>query len=281
MQLYKGKIGENPVDMELFSSVSDFSANVEERQLRAGEKLNQREGFNCTNGVHNEHDAWNMLRSGYAPALNGLKSAVQIAEREGQGAGGKRKWEQGMAGALPIVPAAVMGLPNSMLYQRRTPNISRHITVVYDVGINAGIGSDKLETAGKDLMGALVQMEKKGFSIDLYMALAAENRGKHIYGAVLHLRRGDSVESVTKLTYPLCHPSFFRLNMFKQMYSMPDAPYMESGLGRAIADLWDISKCEQFFQTVLHEKQTVYFSARSIIQDRKNAIQKSLARFHL
>lgn len=281
MKLYKGKIGENPVDMELFDNIADFSAQVGNRALRAGEVLKQNEGFHCVNGVHNEHDAWEMLRNGYAPALKGLKSAVQIAEREGRDAGGKRTWEQGMAGALPIVPAAVMGLPNSMLYQRRVPNISRHITVVYDVGLNSGVTSDKLETAGKDLMGALVQMEKQGFSIDLYMAFASENDKKHIYGGALHLRRGDSVESVTKLTYPLCHPSFFRLNLFKQMRSMPEAPYMKSGLGIALADSWNVSKCEEFFKTVLHEQQTVYFSARSIIKDRKNAIQNSLARFHL
>ena len=96
-------------------------------------------------GVDSYEQALQFLEEGYQPTVEKLKAGIK-ANLQGQG---KRiSFHNDIVGYAPIVPLAVLGVPNSMINSRMKPIKAKVIDVYYNMTASCGTDSDDIIQAG-------------------------------------------------------------------------------------------------------------------------------------
>ncbi|MEX5266115.1 hypothetical protein RF640_19090, partial [Kocuria sp. CPCC 205231] len=76
-----------------------------------------------------------------------------------------------VVGFQPIVPNALMGLPKSMMNQKRTEQKGKVMRIFADMGFNAGTDKEDIAYRGALIMTAIQQLEITGVRVELWVGV--------------------------------------------------------------------------------------------------------------
>lgn len=146
----------------------------------------------------------------------------------------KTKSVVGVQGFQPIVPNALMGLPNSMIGTQVVSKKSKILNVVIDGTYPYNTSSTEVANHFSKSLAYLVGLEKQGFRVRIsLMFLFANNHQGQVHVCKILLKSENQPIDLKRLMFPLTNLGSFRLFGWDWYERLPLANYM-AGYGQAI-----------------------------------------------
>lgn len=129
-----------------------------------------------------------------------------------------------IVGFAPIVPNAVIGIPQNMINSVRTPKKNKVVTILADMTVSCSTGWETYLEWGAELIAKIVQLEKSGFRVRLEYVNTFSNDG---YGKVhacrVLMKSENQPFDIKRYMFPLAHTAMFRGLMFDWYEKLPNA----------------------------------------------------------
>lgn len=230
-------------------------------------------------------EATDLLRNGYTEILEDVKSAVrrnnkfiyQYQDRQ-------RKVKNMPIGFIPNVPNALQNKPDSMINILQKPKKRKTINIIYAMSGSCGESADVFVKAGAALVSALNLIEISGIQTRLSVSFmasessqgffsfgpATKEEDKQLIFPVLRVKNYGERFNLTKICFPMAHPSMFRRIGFKYLETCPQLTdsNFASGYGR-VPELGKIRE-------IVNTDENTYILNTRLIKDSGYDIHKIL-----
>ena len=246
-----------------------------EKLMKTYEKKYSKSDFKARYGVESIQEAQDYLVYGWE---DGFKQCVNEIKNENEKKEVKHNtFKNDVYGFCPNVPAAIMGLPQSMInIERQNKEVQKRkiIHIVYDNVVSWDVSNKKLLDNAKKIISVISMLEKTGYRVELYSIFSGiyynvdgKKNKKVIHFGGLKIKDSTQQLNLKKIMYPLTHPSWCRVTNF--MYEEKSRFY---GDGRGCVDTDEKyqNKIASFF-----DKKGVYFNTRELIKlNTRNILDK-------
>lgn len=217
-------------------------------------------------GVKTYQEALDLLASGYQPVVDAFKTELKVPSRDGT----RFSFDNNIMGFAPVVPLALSGVPKNMLNTQMKPIKAKVLDVYYDLTANCSKTVDQFIEAGKTLLGAILGLEKQGYRFNLYAVQSYTSKGQGTTDILcIKIKSSDRPLDLKRMSYPLTHPSFFRVIGFDWQGTSPITRNIGSGRGRALG--YDYSKEEiRALADAMFGNNATYISCSTLIDNNYN-----------
>lgn len=212
-------------------------------------------------GVKSYDEALEYLEKGYQPVVDTLKLVIK-ANLSGNG---KRiSFHNDIVGYAPIVPLAIMGVPNAMVNSHMKQIKTKVVDVYYDGVFGCGVSSEDIIKTGSKVIAAILQLEQQGYRFNLYQVQSYSDR-KDCDMMTVKLKDAAQPIDLKRISFPLTHTGFFRVIGFDWYSKTPKAHY-RSCYGHAIGYEDSVkSKLPAMFKEMFGEN-AVFVSGAELLQ---------------
>lgn len=251
------------LNMEIYKSAQEVADDLEVRQRTSSSFEDTfRDGRKSFIGATKE-ETFRMLREGYQPTVDALKKGTKVT------ASGKRfKSFNDVVGFAPIVPNAIMGLPNSMVNSSMTQIKTKVLDVYYDMTVSCCVDSDDLIKAGQKMLGVILEMEAQGYRFNLYVCQTYGDR-QGCDMLCVKVKSANQPFDLKRMSFPVSHTAFFRGIGFDWYSKFPLGTY-RCGYGTPMYHLHSQDEIKTEFKR-LFGNGSMYFSAQSIVKQKNSA----------
>lgn len=208
----------NTIINERYNSIAEFQKALERKKIGKIYDENNKEIFNndfC--GTETQKEADQLL-------INGDTFTAKIIE----GCNKNKRFNrtantirQDFCGFAPNVGAVVSGNPLNMYNVKQTTYKSTKVlNLVYFIGAPWFADKKELAAAGAKLLNVINTLEAHGYRINLFAAnclipkVNKKQQGGYLNLAIKIKDSGKHL-NITKIAYPVAHPSFFRRHCFQ------------------------------------------------------------------
>lgn len=213
-------------------------------------------------GVKSYDEALEYLEKGYQPVVDQLKSAIK-ADLTGKG---KRiSFHNDIVGYAPIVPLAIMGVPNAMVNSHMKTIKAKVIDVYYDGTFSGGVSSDTIIKTGQKVISVILQLEQQGYRFNLYQVQSYSN-SSNCDMMIVKLKDAAQPIDLKRISFPLTHTAFLRVIGFDWYSKTPKGTYRE-GYGHAV---WYENRIRNKLLEMFKEmfgSNAVYISGTNILNE--------------
>lgn len=249
-QGYKCKI-------EQYNGTSELLADLQVRTMRTGGW--HAPEFSGWSGIKSREELDRMLKEGYEAPVQKLRDKIKITA---QGNGKRISFRNDIVGGNPIVPLAMMGLPNSMINMHMKPIKNKVLDVYYDMTCMYYIKASQIEDAGEQLLGAILELEAQGYRFNLYSCSTYADYNDVDILAV-KIKDANRPFDLKRMSFSLMHPAFFRVVGFDWYSKCPISKY-KCGYGRTLARDAGREKSDKIFKEIFGSN-AILFQAHEII----------------
>lgn len=134
-----------------------------------------------------------------------------------------------VVGYQASVPRALMGLPTSMINQKKV-SVPPKILNIYTNGCyNGATTTNEIERENIALVKQVLNYEANGYAVNLYLQISASTRNEEIL-MIVKLKSSTERLSIAKLAFPLIHPSMLRrifLSLIENHPEITDKSFVE------------------------------------------------------
>lgn len=250
------------LNMEVYRSAQEVAEHLEVR--RKTDESFKDDPYESRSFVGaNREETFKMLREGYQPTVDALKESVKVRST------GKRfKSFNDVVGFAPVVPNAIMGLPNAMVNSSMKPIKSKVMDIYYDMTVSAYVDSDDLIKAGQKMLGVILEMEAQGYRFNLYVCQTYGD-GRSCDMLCVKVKSANQPFDLKRMSFPVSHTAFFRGVGFDWYSKFPLGKY-RCGYGTPMYHLKSQEEIKTEFKR-LFGQGAVYFSAQSIVKNMRSA----------
>lgn len=260
--------------IESYNSSADVVHDCKTRKITDSRFSNMQDG---TLGGHDEkwcgvdsyEQALQFLEEGYQPTVEKLKAGIKANL---QGTGKRISFHNDIVGYAPIVPLAILGVPNSMINSRMKPIKAKVIDVYYSSTAHFGVSSEDIIKAGTKMLSAIIELEQQGYRFNLYAVQDYYGGGKCY---MLKVKVKDAMQPIDlkRISFPLTHTGFFRVIGFDWYSKCPEAKHIW-GYGHSIER--DYGNKIQDAMKELFGDNAVWFGCEKIIKEKDNYVKEVL-----
>lgn len=176
-------------------------------------------------GVKNWDEATDLLMHGYNPMAKELKDVRPNIVGEGK----RIAFKNSVEGFAPVVPLALMGVPNSMIAVRMKPIKAKVLNIYFDSGMTSRVTPAQCIRAGKQLLRVLLSLEQSGYKFNLYSTFsfsqAYSNKGHALY---VKIKSSGQPLDLKKMSFMLAHPAALRVFAFDWYSRLPGGVYIHN-----------------------------------------------------
>ena len=221
-------------------------------------------------GVDSYEQALQFLEEGYQPTVEKLKAGIKANL---QGNGKRISFHNDIVGYAPIVPLAILGVPNSMINSRMKPINAKVIDIYYNMTAGAGTKSEDIIKAGVKLLSAIIALEQQGYRFNLY---AVQNYYKTGVCYMLKVKVKDAMQPIDlkRISFPLTHTGFFRVIGFDWYSKCPEAKHI-GGYGYSLDYDFDNEKMQKTAKEIFGDN-AVWFGCTKIIKEKDDYVKEVL-----
>lgn len=215
---------------ERYNSANEVVADCEKRKITDSdfEDVTKATGWEWR-GVESYEDALNLMRFGYQPTVEKLKGQLKVSR---MGNGKRIAFVNDVVGAVPVVPLALMGIPNSMIDMRMKPIKCKVVDVYYDMTMSCGTDSETIIANGQKLLGAVLELERQGYRFNLY-GVQSYYRDDSADILTVRVKSANQPINLKRMSFPLTHTGFFRVIGFDWYSKTPEGKF-RFGYGHAL-----------------------------------------------
>lgn len=149
---------------------------------------------------------WSDMAQQLVKKLNTIDKKTQVVQ--------KRRSINSVAGYQPIVPLYLAGVPTSMVSSKMVPVKQKVISITKLFNYNSSVSSDKIIDESIKVMQVVKKLEAQGYRVNVDVAFGSEEDNRQV-GATIRIKSADERLNVSKLAFPLVHPSMLRRLMFR------------------------------------------------------------------
>lgn len=220
--------------------------------------------FNEWHGVKSYAEALELLAGGYQPTVDKLKTEIKP-----NATGTKKRitFHNDICGFTPIVPNALMGIPQSMINTRTKAIKCKVVDIYYNIGVSAMYDSDEIIKAGQLVLGTIMKLEQEGYKFNIY-AMQAYNDSKSSDMCVVKVKSSNQPLDLKRISFPLTHTAFFRVIGFDWYSRFPLGKY-RVGLGKPLNVVINKEDTESLICGIFGQN-SIYMNAQDIINKNYN-----------
>lgn len=225
------------IRMEYFENGGEIVKVCSKRTRTSGfSKCHFEKGYRCDSsfeGVKTVEEALGLLANGWTEKMEPLKKTMKDTQRKSYSMknGGMKS---DIVGFVPIVPNAILGLPNSMLNIDLKPKKNKVINLVYGLTYSAYVDQKDIIKYGMKVMEHVIKLEADGFRVRLTcMQNYGEDNNSLYHLLACKVKSEDQPLDIQRVMFPLFHPAMFRTIGFGWYESLPEAKYI-CGYGRPL-----------------------------------------------
>lgn len=165
-----------------------------------------------------------------------------------------------IVGFAPIVPLAIMGVPENMIQATRKVIKTKIVDIIYDMGATCDVSKENMIQAGIKMTKLIISLENSGYRVNLRGMINFESfeSGKASQMALIRLKDANQPIDINKLMFPLFHTAMFRCIGFDYLERKPDIPYL-SGYGRQIGSTKGKDEAQALIRRII-DKKSLYLS---------------------
>lgn len=254
--------------VERFENYREFVDTLEKR--KSEESKNDYEGgdLNSWHGVKSWDEAYGLLLKGWDKPvghieMNFNKSLVNAREKS------RRRVYASVAGFSPIVPHAVMNLPNSMFDEKIEAKKTKVLDFLIMIDRACGNSASEIERRMSEQLAAIAVLERDyGYRCRISVSFASFSgsyrHNQTNVACVLKVKDESQPFDIKRLAFPIVHAGMLRALMFRweRTLSAEDglnkkySEYHASGMGTSY-EKWNSSNKEQFVRMLSGNKSKV------------------------
>lgn len=221
-------------------------------------------------GVDSYEQALQFLEEGYQPTVEKLKVGIKSNL---QGQGKRISFHNDIVGYAPIVPLAILGVPNSMINSKMKPIKAKVIDIYYNMTAGSGTSSESIIKAGVKMLSAIISLEQQGYRFNLY---AVQNYYDERECYMLKVKVKDAMQPIDlkRISFPLTHTGFFRVIGFDWYSKCPEAKHIW-GYGHSLDYDFSNERMQKATKELFGDN-SVWFGCVNIMKDSEEYIKEVL-----
>jgi hypothetical protein len=260
-EYYPKAFNENRFVVERFNSASEVVSLSNRRNITDSNFENKRDPANLRkswDGVNTWEEATELMQFGYQPFVEKLHKRLNF---NGKGEGKRTVFVNDMVGFAPIVPLAIMGIPNNMVNSRVKPIRNKVVSVYYDKTAAAKHTPKEFEEAGVKLLSTLIDLEMQGYRFNLYVTQSYTDKTCDML--CVKVKDSNSPLDLKRMSFPIAHPAFFRVIGFDWYSRCPKAVHRWA-YGHALGYEYSEEQINAGFDEIFNEKCVVFECSKLI-----------------
>lgn len=163
----------------------------------------------------NFDEALKMLNTGWSEGSKQLTSSLKIANLK-MGNVEKAKMINDIVGFQVHVPNYIQGIPTSMINKRNIKQKQRTITLVKAITYHAQIKAKEILEDSVKFLQIVQEIERQGVRVNVFTVFHAVQSSEEIIIRV-KIKSASERLNISKMSFPLLHPSFLRRIVFRIM----------------------------------------------------------------
>ena len=263
MRKVEKKLSNRTLHYWQYGSYIEFLNDIENRTTQNEREETIRDnGYDWT-GVRSYDEARNLL-------LNGWKREVELFKSETKKELDKCdtrkvvKYFDDVCGFAPIVPNAIMGLPNSMINNRVEQKKSKIIKFLIAVNRSCSYGSREIIEKMSKILARIIVLENNGYRCRLEIAgsFSSKYGTKPIVMFSTLIKSENQPIDMTRLAFPIVHSAMQRAIAFNREKHLPGFDnywsYHESGLGQSL-QYWGKEQRQEVLNAINERNEKIIF----------------------
>ena len=154
-----------------------------------------------------------LTKRGWSDMAQQLVNKLNVIDKKTQPIQ-KRRSINSVAGYQPIVPLYLANVPTSMVSHKMVPVKQKVINITKLFNYNSSVSSNKIVDESIKVMQVVKKLEVQGYRVNVDVAFGSGADGRQV-GATIRIKSADERLNVSKLAFPLVHPSMLRRLMFR------------------------------------------------------------------
>ena len=184
------------------------------------EKHSSVEGSYYFTKTENFNEAVELFKNGWSDMATKLVQKLKVIENKTEPTM-KPKNVLGVAGYQTIVPLYLQGVPNNMVTKKMVPVKQKVITLNKSINYSGGVSSDRIIEESIKAMQIVKKLEAQGYRCNLNIVLGT-TAGLKQFVVKVRIKSANEKLNVSKLAFPLVHPSMLRRLFFRFIEVYPN-----------------------------------------------------------
>jgi len=263
--------------IETFSSANELVSITKARKFNPNGGFDsdtfsgQRDGDGSWQGCKTMKEAVGLLQNGWAENVEVLKNKMNGTKQKVDGK--RMTFKNDVVGYTPIVPLAIMGIPNSMLNSHQRPIKTKIIDLYYDTTVSCGNSPKQILNNGMKIVETVINLEQSGYRVRLSAMQSYSNR-ETSDTLIVGVKSENQPLDIKRIMFPLMHPAMFRMIGFGWYERCPTATH-RSGYGRALSYTFTEKQMQDFIEKAFG-KTAIYISGTFIQEKSQEHIENQL-----
>lgn len=170
-------------------------------------------------GTESFEEAVNLFKNGWDDMAQKLTKKLKVTQNQTM-CSEVQKTVYDIVGFQCSVPRYLQGIPTNMVNKRLTPIKQKVVTLNKDFSYNCSISTEDIIEASIQTMQVVKKIEAQGIRVNLNIifGVAAGNTREV---AKIRIKSANERANISKLAFPLVHPSMFRRLCFRYIEVAP------------------------------------------------------------
>ena len=215
MKQTKSDNGYKVVSFNSLGEFADYITTTETNAAFQGARLSSYEGDEWFTKTASFEDAMKLFRDGWSVQAQDLVIKLAKAEKKAQAQSVNRRCYD-VAGGFVSVPRYIQGKPNCMIRMKKQQIKQRVINLYKSVDYTGSTSADTIIEESVKAMQIIKRVESLGYRVNLFITMGIRTHSD-TYKTIVNVKLKDASEklNVSKLAFPLAHPSMLRRLMFR------------------------------------------------------------------
>ena len=205
-----------------FSSLNEFEAYITNTPLNKAFQwknlLSVSGGYGFTQ-THSYEEAIKLLKDGWRSMAQDITKKLNVIKNQIVEAHVQKVFYD-VVGFQASVPRYLQGIPTSMVNKKLVPVKQRAITLDKDISYNGGIKTEQIVEASIQTLQLIKKIEAQGIRVNLNL-IWGDISGNTTEVVKIRLKSANERLNISKLAFPLVHPSMLRRLLFRYLEVSP------------------------------------------------------------
>lgn len=261
VELSKGEV--YSVNYEIFNSTMELVDACNTRAITSSRFDDERkkEHDKSWAGVATYDEALKLMNDGWSEKVKELDATVNKCK---QRQSDKRiSFKNDVHGFAPIVPLAILGVPNAMINTSVKSIKTKIVDVYYNINSGFMVSKDEMFKNGQKIVEMVLMLENCGYRVSLNVVYSS-TEGKSGDTLIVNIKKASQPLDLKRICFPTMHAAMLRVIGFDWITKFPIGTY-RCGLGCSWARNVGVEKARELFKKTFGE-EAVFIDARELLE---------------
>lgn len=165
-------------------------------------------------------EAAQLLKNGWSVMASNLVQKLKVIESKTEPTMKPRN-KLDIVGYQPVIPLYLQGVPNNMMNKKMVPVKQKVITLNKSIDYDNGVKANEIVEESIKAMQIIKKLEVQGYRCNLNIVLGSLESKKGFF-IKIRIKSANEKLNVSKLAFPLAHPSMLRRLFFRFIEVYPN-----------------------------------------------------------